>query len=73
MTNPILALILGGQTSAWNVPAPPGYPRRTLEWYLDRARGVQDERRQHAIELREPDWRVVREAQRIIEEALRND
>jgi hypothetical protein len=73
MTGRILALILGGWTPAWDVPAPPDYPRRTLGWYLDRARDAQAEREQRAIERLEAHRRIVREAQRIIDEAPRDN
>ncbi|MQM24628.1 hypothetical protein [Glycomyces albidus] len=73
MTGRILALLLGGQTSAWDVPPPPDYPQRTLEWYLDRTRDAQAEREQRAIERLEAHWRVAREAQRIIDEAPCHD
>ncbi|GAA2155411.1 hypothetical protein GCM10010403_14390 [Glycomyces rutgersensis] len=73
MTGRILALILGGQASVWDVPPPPDYPRRTLGWYLDRARGDQAEREQRAIERLEAHWHAVREAQRIIDQAPRHD
>lgn len=73
MTASILALILGGRTPAWDIPAPPDYPRRTLGWYLDRARSAQAAREQRSGERLEAHWRVVREAQRIIDEAPRDD
>ena len=73
MTASILALILGGGTPVWDVPAPPDHPRRTLGWYLDRARSAQAAREQRCSERFEARWHVVREAQRIINEAPRDD
>lgn len=73
MTAPILALILGGRTPAWDVPAPPDYPRRTLSWYLDRARDAQAAREPRYSERPEAHWRGVREAQQIIDAAPRHD
>jgi hypothetical protein len=73
LTAPILALILGGQTPAWDVPAPPDYPRRTLGWYLDRAHSAEAAREPRCSERFEARWRVVRAAQRIIDEAPRDN
>jgi hypothetical protein len=73
MTSRIFALILGAQTPTWDVPSPPDYPRRTLGWYLERARCAQAEREQHGNAPLEVHWHVVRDAQRIIDEAPRND
>lgn len=73
MTGRILSLILGGRAPAWDAPAPPDYPRRTLGWYLDRARSAQAEHEQRGSDQLEPRWRVVREAQRIIDETPRDD
>jgi hypothetical protein len=73
MTGRLLALILGTQTPAWDVPPPPDYPRRTLGWYLERARNARAEREQHGTLPLDAHWRVVREAQRIIDEAPRDD
>lgn len=73
MTSRLFALFLGGQTPAWDVPTPPQYPRRTLSWYLDRARDAQAEREQHGSDRLEAHRRVVREAQRIIDKAPRPD
>lgn len=73
MTSPILALILGSRTPAWDVPAPPDYPRRTLGWYLERARNAQAARQPRCGERLKEHHRVVREAQRIINEAPRDD
>jgi hypothetical protein len=73
MTGRLLALILGSQTPAWDVPPPPGYPRRTLGWYLERARDARAEREQRGALPLDAHRRVVREAQRIIDEAPRDD
>jgi hypothetical protein len=73
MTGRILALVLGGRTPAWDVPAPPDYPRRTLGWYLDRARAAQVARDARCSERLEAHRRVVTEAQRIIDKAPRDD
>jgi hypothetical protein len=73
MTGRILALLLGSQTPAWDVPIPPDYPRRTLAWYLDRAREARADREQRTIERLESHLRVVKEAQQTIDEAPRDD
>jgi hypothetical protein len=73
MTGRILALILGGQTPAWDIPAPPDYPPRTLGWYLDRAREAQAERERRGSEQLDAHRRAARGAQRITHEAPRHN
>lgn len=50
----MLTLLLGGQTPAWDRPAPAAFPRRSLEWYLDRA--LARRAAQQAASVRAADW-----------------